>query len=214
MTDVRSNHEINEKTQSPAESGAGSLKLREQDCGKNLMTAETLSGKQADLKINPFEEQQEGCHWYAAKVFYNRTNAVCEKLESEGLKLYRQSLMPSYIFINCTENKILELREQLWEKMFIYYNVEKTKPYAIPEKEMTSFILVTSADFSQVMFLGEDKLEYHTGDLVRVKEGPFKGAEGHIKRIKRDRKIVVSINGVAAVALAYIPPQFLEPVTD
>lgn len=166
------------------------------------------------FNLNPFRVSKGDCHWYAAKVFYNRANTVCERLEAEGVKLYRQNLMPSYIFINCTENKILEIREQLWEKLFIYYNSDRTKPYAIPEKEMASFILVTSTDFSQVMFLGEDKLEYHSGDKVRVKEGPFKGAEGHIKRIKRDRKIVVCINGVVAVALAYIPPQFLEPVTD
>jgi transcription antitermination factor NusG len=54
--------------------------------------------------------------------------------------------------------------------------------------------------------------QYHEGDLVRVTEGPFKGAVGHIKRIKKDRRLIVSISGIAAVATSYIHPQFLETV--
>jgi transcription antitermination factor NusG len=45
-----------------------------------------------------------------------------------------------------------------------------------------------------------------------VTDGPFKGAEGHIKRIKRDRRLIVSIDGVVAVATTYIHPKFLKKV--
>lgn len=152
------------------------------------------------------------CNWYAVKVYHNRTEVVCEKLKAMNLTIYTQSFVPSFVFLHCTEGQILKVKEKFKEWLFIYYNIEKTKPKVIPEKEMTTFILVTSNDFSNVMFLGEDKEEYHQGDRVRVKEGAFKGAEGYIKRIKRDRKLIVSINGIAAVALAYIPPQLLEKV--
>lgn len=43
---------------------------------------------------------------------------------------------------------------------------------------------------------------------MRVTEGPFKGAEGYIKRIKGNRRLIVSIEGVVAVATTYIPGVF------
>jgi transcription antitermination factor NusG len=77
---------------------------------------------------------------------------------------------------------------------------------------MEVFIFVSSSGAQGLTFLGDDRPEYHQGDLVRVTDGPFKGAEGHIKRIKKDRRLVVSIRGVAAVATTFIHPQFLEVV--
>ena len=49
---------------------------------------------------------------------------------------------------------------------------------------------------------------------MRVTGGPFKGAEGHIKRIKRDRRLVVTIRGVVAVATTYIHPSLLRRVEE
>ena len=164
------------------------------------------------LNTLTYNSDNQNLKWYAVKIFYNRAEAVCEKLKAKVTTVYRQSIIPSYVFLRCSEEQILEIREKYREQLFVYYNAEKTRPKAIPEQEMTSFILVTSSDYSDIMFLGDDKAEYHQGERVRVIEGAFKGAEGYIKRIKRDRKLIVSINGVAAIALAYIPPKFLEKI--
>jgi transcription antitermination factor NusG len=77
---------------------------------------------------------------------------------------------------------------------------------------MEIFRFVVTAGRQGLTLLGDDKPEYHMGDRVVVTDGPFKGAEGHIKRIKKDRRLVVSISGVAAVATTYIHPQFLETI--
>ena len=151
-------------------------------------------------------------HWYAVKAFYNRSEAMCERLKNEGVGIYTQRILPSYMFIQCTQERILEIKEKYWEKLFIFFDAERKHPRAIPEDEMANFILVTSNDFEGAIFLGEDKEEYHQGDRVRVIDGQFKGAEGYIKRIKKDRKLIVSINGIAALALAHIPSQLLEKV--
>ena len=76
------------------------------------------------------------------------------------------------------------------------------------------FVFVCTAGQQGLSYLGDDKPEYHQGDRVRVTDGVFKGAEGYIKRIKKDRRLVVSVRGVAAVATAYIPPQFLETIVE
>ena len=146
-------------------------------------------------------------------MFYNQTDSVCEKLEASGVEIYRQTIAPSYVFIHCSKEKILEIRENYFSKLYLYFNSDKKEPYVIPGKEMTIFMLVTSAGTEGLTYLGEDKAEYRQGDRVRVVEGPFKGAEGYIKRIKKDRKLIVSINGVAAVAIANIHSQLLEKIS-
>ena len=176
---------------------------------KNLKNLNSLYKK---TELPDIQTYSPDIKWYAAKVFLNRSKSVSETLQKSGIEIYRQEVIPSLIFLHCDEETIIRVNDTFRDKMHIYQNVAKTRLYAIPEKEMASFILVTSNDYNYVTLLGEDREEYHQGDRVRVKEGPFKGAEGHIKRIKKDRKLIVSINGVVAVALAYIPPQYLEKI--
>ena len=45
---------------------------------------------------------------------------------------------------------------------------------------------------------------------MRVVDGPYKGCVGYIKRIKGDRRLLVSVEGLALVATSYIPSVFLE----
>ncbi|HCZ22209.1 MAG TPA: transcriptional regulator, partial [Rikenellaceae bacterium] len=54
--------------------------------------------------------------------------------------------------------------------------------------------------------------KYCVGDKVRVTAGIYEGLEGYIKRIKHARKFIVSIEGVAVVALTGIHPQYLEKI--
>lgn len=54
--------------------------------------------------------------------------------------------------------------------------------------------------------------EFLVGQKVRVLDGPLKGAEGVIKRIKGDRRLVVSVSGIAAVATSFVHPEFLESI--
>ena len=97
-------------------------------------------------------------------------------------------------------------------KASIYRNASRTQPAIIRDKEMEVFRFVVTAGHQGLTLLGDDRPEYHLGDRVVVTQGPFKGAEGHIKRIKKDRRLVVTIPGVVAVATAYIHPDLLKKV--
>ena len=50
------------------------------------------------------------------------------------------------------------------------------------------------------------------GQRVRVIDGPYKGCTGFIKRVKGDRRLLVSVEGLALVATSYIPSAFLEKI--
>ena len=43
-----------------------------------------------------------------------------------------------------------------------------------------------------------------------VKDGPFKGVQGTVVRIRKSRRIMVEIPGMLAVASAYVPLKDLE----
>lgn len=57
-----------------------------------------------------------------------------------------------------------------------------------------------------------DSTRYQKGVHVRVIDGPFKGAEGYICRIKKNRRLIVALEGVCAIATSYIPQEFLQVI--
>ena len=50
------------------------------------------------------------------------------------------------------------------------------------------------------------------GQKVRITDGVFKGVIGEFVRIRHDRRVVVNIEGVMAIATTFIPPSLVEPV--
>ena len=153
-------------------------------------------------------------NWYAAKIFHQRMPRIRERLNADGTHYYVPEAIGSLLFVETDEEYLFNLSQQYAQHLWVYRNPGATTPTAIPKAEMEMFLFVCTAGEAGLTYLGDDKPEYHLGDRVRVIEGPFKGAEGHIKRIKKDRRLVVTIKGVAAVATTHIPPQFLEIVTS
>ena len=114
--------------------------------------------------------------------------------------------------MRCSEVEATEIQKLLMGEVMVYRNRGERQPAAIPDKEMQMFIRVTSIDDLGMEYLGETSEEWATGDRVRVTGGIFQGAEGYIKRIKGNHRLVVAIEGVIAVATSYIPTCFLEKV--
>ena len=154
-------------------------------------------------------------NWYAIKVYYNRVQPLIAECREAGIEFFAPTdIIRSLLFVNCTENDVLHLVATSDVKMWVYRNTEGTRPAAIPDREMEVFRFVVTAGHDGLELLGDDKPEYHVGERVVVTDGPFKGAEGHIKRIKRDRRLIVTIKGVVAVATAYIHPSLLRRVEE
>ncbi len=96
----------------------------------------------------------------------------------------------------------------------MFYPSPDGAPARIPPSEMAIFRLVTSSGESGLEYLSDNQGRYTVGQRVRVLQGPFKGAEGHICRIRGNRRLVVSINGICAVATSYVPACFLQKLPE
>ena len=154
-------------------------------------------------------------HWYAFKVYYNHVQPLIVDCKEMGIEFFAPvEVIKSLFFIHCSESEMAHFvvghRRQAW----VYYNSERTAAAVIPDHEMDVFRFVVTAGRDGLELLGDDRPEYHEGERVVVIDGPFKGAEGHIKRIKRDRRLVVTIRGVVAVATTYIHPSLLRKVEE
>lgn len=167
--------------------------------------------------------------WYALKVFYNRVFALRDELAARhGMESYiplstkvverggvrrkvTRPLVSSLMFVRTIPDAALELQNIVEGRAMVYTRRTDTGriPVPIPPKEMEIFMLVTSGHPEEIEYLGDDAPQYHCGDRVKVTDGPFKGSEGHIVRIRDNRRLVVTIEGLCAVATGYIPRPFL-----
>ncbi len=175
---------------------------------------------------------EETPRWYALKVFYNKTEALkkkigvedvetyipmqtVEKYDSKGLHYEEKPLISSLMFIRCPESWLMEFKRANFSDFMFYKSSDSWRPGPIDDEEMRMFMFVTSADHGKNLhYFGEDSSAFKMGQKVRVIDGIYKGAEGYIKRIKKDRKLIVAVSGVAVVAVSYIPPEFLEKIED
>ena len=152
-------------------------------------------------------------HWYALKVYYNRVQPLLAEARDLGVEFFAPTdVIGSLLFLRCSEETLLRFVADRWQQVWLYREAGGRRPAAIPDREMEVFRFVVTAGREGLTLLGDDRPEYHEGDRVVVTGGPFKGAEGHIKRIKRDRRLVVTIRGVVAVATTYIHPSLLKKV--
>ena len=91
-----------------------------------------------------------------------------------------------------------------------YWDRTANSPLTVPEKAMNDFIAVSSTLDEELIYITEITSKLREGQSVKVKEGPFKGIEGKIVRIRKSRRILVELPGMLAVATTYIAPENIE----
>ena len=155
--------------------------------------------------------ESESAGWYAIKVFYNRTEQVRELIQGLVKEIYvPRNVISSLMFVRTTPSNLEYIRKDRYDKLKVYTQPGEREPYVIPERQMEVFKFVTSMEDKNMTLIDPEAVNYKTGEHVHVKGGIFEGAEGYIKRIKGNKRLVVAIEGVVAVATAYIPTIYLE----
>ena len=167
--------------------------------------------------------------WYALSVRPGREFDVRDRLaplvdsvylpltvatDARGKRIERPAVS-RLLFVRADASVLLELERESLEKgrpFYIYRDVEHTAPQPIPDAQMRMFLLVSSAPDAGLLYIGTPGAQYAAGQRVRVTDGIFKGAEGRVRRIRRDRRVVVQIEGICAVALPFIHASLLQPL--
>lgn len=165
--------------------------------------------------------------WYAIRVTYNREMKVKADLDEHdienfipmkhtmGIKNGRRvkKLVPTIhnlIFLHIEPSLMKIYKAET--KMPIRYimNPATKKPVVVPEDQMNNFIAVAGTCDEQLEYLEVKPGQFSRGDRVKIMGGPFEGAEGVLRRVRGNHRVVVSIEGIVAVATTSIHPSLLQ----
>ena len=180
---------------------------------------------------------QDPLNWYAIRAFKRKVMGIKEDFEKMNFKTYMAmrsveyedgghlkykdvEIIPQLLFVCCPQRE-LDAYKETHDKDFMVYRhkvLDKggfpvLKPAPIPEAQMKAFIFITSTgNGKDIEYFGDIMPHFEEGSRVRVTDGIYKGATGFVKRIKRDRKLLVAIEGVAVVAISNIPMSYLQKI--
>lgn len=175
----------------------------------------------------------EDTYWYALRITYSRELALKEFLDRNSIENFIpmryeyvtrkeqriRKLVPAIhnlVFIHATRKKIDEIKEENAIHLPLRYIMDREtrQPIVVPEVQMRHFIAVAGSYDQQVIYLPPTEYSMQRGDRVRITGGVFEGVEGIFVRVKGDRRVVVSIQGVMAVATTFIHPSLIVPITE
>ena len=173
--------------------------------------------------------------WFPMRVTYQRemkVKAELDRLEIENFvpmtyKLVdadtdrpHRELVPAInnlIFVHSSQERIsrLKVSDEVLEPLRYMMDHTAQKEHTImtvPDGKMQNFMRVASRTDDSVMFLDEETVVGKEGKRVEIMGGAFEGVKGVIRRVKRCERVVVEIEGVASVAIAFVPAGLLKEI--
>ena len=180
---------------------------------------------------NIMKNEENTLQWFAMSAPYRRELKAQDFLTAKGVECFvamkkaviekngckRHQTVPAIhnlIFVHTTKERIQSIKQCCEYLQYMTRPVDgKNTPITIPEKEMQQFIAVTQARIDEITYLQPQELNLEKGTKVRIHGGPFDGTEGVFVKIKgkRNRRLVVLIEGLAAVAVnTEITPDLVE----
>ena len=178
--------------------------------------------------------------WFPMRVTYQREMKVKAELDRLGIECFipmtyklvesqndgdtelRRELVPAInnlIFVRSTQEQLSELKRTNEVLEPLRYMMDRTAAcghtiMTVADREMENFMRVASRTDDSVMFLDEETVVGKKGKRVEIMGGAFEGVTGVIRRVKRCKRVVVEIEGVASVAIAWVPVTLLKECGD
>ncbi len=176
--------------------------------------------------------------WFPMRVTYQREMKVKAELDRLGIENFvplrykvveaqndgdtelRRVLVPAInnlIFVRSTQERVSELKRRNEVLEPLRYMMDHTATcehtiMTVADREMENFMRVASRTDDSVMFLDNETIVGKEGKRVEIMGGAFEGVTGLIRRVKRCKRVVVTIEGVASVAVAYVPARVLKVI--
>lgn len=172
-------------------------------------------------------------HWFPMRVTYGQEMKLKIRLDTIGVECFlpmcyktvetddkvERRLVPAIsnlIFIRSSQEVITGL------KMFdpicspLRYIIRESviddmrEIMTVSDAAMDNFMRVAKVQDDSVFFLTPGEyLTNNVGKRVRVMSGPFAGVVGVIKRVRRNKHVVVQIDDIAVAAIEFVPNRYL-----
>lgn len=182
------------------------------------------------INMNERNEDQDyqKTEWFAIKTRQeSRAEAelkpVCDEVLSlkevvkvPGKKNRLKSVIPHVLFIKTTRETALFMEREGREHpessvpFWIYRYPQDNKIQSISENSIHLLRLLTADDTAKCEIF--NKKDFKENQRVRITEGNFRGYEGSVVRVKKNKHVIVKIEGICMVMLPFIHPDFLQPL--
>jgi len=168
--------------------------------------------------------------WYAMRATYRREPDAMRLLKKENLGCFIpmqykisikkgkkvRALVPvvhNLLFVHARPSELKRVKSQVAYLQYIT-DTRSGQKIIIPDNEMQRFIAVAGNYSDHLLYFQPDELNLSKGTKVRITGGDFEGQEGIFLKVKgaRDRRVVIAIQGVIAVAMATIHPNLIEVI--
>ena len=167
--------------------------------------------------------------WYVMRATYQRELIAQGVLDSMGIEnfvptvlmekkqkkgLQEVSMMHNYIFIRTSIQELQEIKTtKLPYLRYLMDNGTNGEPEAqfVPADQMENFMAVCRSEGAKLL---NPDINLRSGDRVRILEGHLAGVEGIYLKVsaKNEKRVVVKIDGIAAVATAAIPASQVKKI--
>ena len=173
-------------------------------------------------------DMHEPAHWFAIKTRQDFRaeeilSPLCEEIffpkeitkNAAGIRRKR-AIIPHVLFVRTNERNLLALESEGRTdpgaplSFWIYRYPKNNEIQVIPEEQIRLLRLLTANDATRCEIFR--KHDFTEGQRVRVTAGPFKGYQGSVQRVKKNKHVIVKIEGICLVMLPYIHPDLLEVV--
>lgn len=188
----------------------------------------------------------ESKHWYAVRATRGRAQLVYDslcaiaaeydvdsylpiksvitkkkdKVGNVSQEIATSPLLPSLLFVRCTERVLIQLRERYIPGFSLYYNHtisdgEGRNPLlVIPDYQFHGFRTIVEQANLDVIINQQVVPKFIKGDMVRVMDGPFKGVIGKVLKFKHQTRVFIEIKGLGTYGTAYVPKSMIEKIPD
>jgi len=177
----------------------------------------------------PAPQNDEKKHWYAMRVTYSREVKMKEILEERGIECFipmryhtkvirgrkakiLKPVIHNLLFAHGTKTEIQEAKK--YHEYLQYIIDREHQKIIVPDAQMQTFIAVAGTYDDQLIWVNPEDLNLKKGTRVRITAGDFAGQEGTFVKVKgaRDKRVVIAVQGVIAVAMATLHPSLIEVI--
>lgn len=193
----------------------------------HIQTVTNASQPSAKAGGCPPEVSLPNQKWFVMRVTYSRELRAQTLLQDAGVFCYipmriewtekGEQCVPAVhnlLFVRTSREFMDDYKRKVEDVCPLRYMMDRSTglPMVVRDKEMEDFMRVTENRENDIKYLDDPNATATKGTPIEVMVGPYKGIRGKLLRIRKDRKVVLQLEGVVAIALSGIPMEHLRVI--
>ena len=147
---------------------------------------------------------------FKPKCFVHRTTHYKQKPNGKGVVKEEKPTISGLVFLQGETHQLRAFLIRHFPQYYLVNDCSTGKPASIPDSLMRPFMKVMEEEPQRVIFLRDPFIKFAKDHVkLRVLTGVFKGQEGYVVRVMRDRHLVMEFGGYA-VAISNVHNEDFE----